>query len=408
MPSGLNMTLPEAERAKGPFDVARARRETAGCATHIHLNNAGASLMPDPVLDTVIGHLRMESGIGGYEAASAAAGRLDGVYGSVARLLNCAADEVALIENATRAWDMAFYSLTFRPGDRILTSVAEYASNYIAFLQMARRSGVVVDIIPNDAAGRISIEALEGMMDRRKTLVAVTHVPTNGGLVNPVVEVGRVARAHGALFLLDACQSVGQMPIDVETIGCDILSATGRKYLRGPRGTGFLYMRRSLLERVEPVFLDLHAATLTGPNDYRLEPTAKRFENWESYVAGRLGLGAAIDYALDWGIEAIKARIDLLSAHLRRRLADLKGVRLRDLGPDPCGIVSFTLDRAEPDEVALALRQQAVNVSVSRATSTLLDMRARGIERLIRASVHYFNTEEELESFAERLALLLD
>jgi cysteine desulfurase / selenocysteine lyase len=167
-------------------------------------------------------------------------------------------------------------------------------------------------------------------------------------------------------------------------------------------------MRRSLLERVEPVFLDLHAATLTGPNDYRLEPTAKRFENWESYVAGRLGLGAAIDYALDWGIEAIKARIDLLSAHLRRRLADLKGVRLRDLGPDPCGIVSFTLDRAEPDEVALALRQQAVNVSVSRATSTLLDMRARGIERLIRASVHYFNTEEELESFAERLALLLD
>ena len=244
-----------------PIDIERARRDTPATDSILHFNAAGAALMPTPVLQAQLRHLQLEADTGGYEAAAAEDARIEAIYDSIARLLNADRAEIALVQNATVAWDMAFYSVGFAPGDRILTAEAEYASNYIAFLQVARRTGAVIDIVPSDAAGELDIDALERMIDPRVKLIAITHVPTNGGLVNPAAEVGRIARAHGILYLLDACQSVGQMPIDVAAIGCDMLSATGRKYLRGPRGTGFLYVRRGVLDRLEPPLLDMQAAT---------------------------------------------------------------------------------------------------------------------------------------------------
>src|ERR1700678_3607043 len=242
-------------------DVARLRAETAGCEQTTFFNNAGASLQPRAVVARVIEHLRLEERIGGYEAADLVAPELVSLYDSVARLLGCAAEEIALQENATRAWEMAFYSLRFAPGDRIVTAANEYASNYIAFLQVAKRTGAEICVVESDQAGEVNLEALQGLLDDRVKLIALTHVPTNGGLVQPAARVGELARRAGIPYLLDATQSAGQMHLDVDALGCDMLSATGRKYLRGPRGTGFLYVRSGMLERLEPPSLDLHAAT---------------------------------------------------------------------------------------------------------------------------------------------------
>ncbi|ANP56553.1 aminotransferase class V [Streptomyces griseochromogenes] len=379
-----------------PEEVAQARLDTPGCTEVAHFNNAGAALMPRQVLDASVRHLRLEAAMGGYEAAAHAAEAIGSVYGSAARLLGCDRDEIALVDNATRAWDMAFHGIGFRPGDRVLTSMAEYGSNFIAYLRIAERDDVRIEVVPDDEHGQISVDALREAMDERVRLVSVTHVPTNGGLVNPAAEVGKVAREAGVLYLLDACQSVGQLAVDVRDIGCDMLSTTGRKYLRGPRGTGLLYVRREALDRIVPPALDLRGATWTAPDRYEMRPDARRFETWEANYAARLGLGAAIDHALEWGLPKIQGRVTWLAETLRERLGAIPGVRLRDLGIRRCGITTFTLDGVTADQIASVSAAQRVNVSVSRTTSTRLDMERRGLEEVVRASVHYYNTEEEI------------
>ena len=385
------------------LDLTRVRDETPGCRNVLHFNNAGMALTPRPVLEAQIRHLRREAETGGYEAAAEARDAVEHTYDAIAALLGCDRTEVALVENATRAWDMAFYAMPFAPGDRILTSRASYASNFIAFLQVARRTGAEVAVVPSDADGQVSVDALRRMIDERVKLIALTHMPTNGGLVNPAAEVGRAARDAGIPFLLDACQTAGQMPLDVDALGCDMLSATGRKYLRGPRGTGFLYVRRSRLEALEPPFLDLHAAPWTAPVRYEIRPDARRFETWEGNVAGKIALGTAVDYATTLGLDAIWERVRTLASDLRTRLDALPGCATHDLGRVRGGIVTFSADFMEAREVRRRLREERINVSVSTPSSTLLDAEARHLPDMVRASVHYYNTEEEIERFCETL-----
>lgn len=389
-------------------DVRRARAETPGCDAVVHFNNAGAALMPQPVIDAVRGHLDRETEIGGYEAEAEAEERLRSVYDELGALIGARPTEIAVVENATRAWDMAFYALTadFGPGDRILTAQAEYASNYLAYLQVARRTGAEVEVVPDDEDGQLSVAALRELLDERVRLISVTHVPTNGGLVNPAREIGRVANEAGVPFLLDACQSVGQLPVDVGELGCDLLAATGRKFLRGPRGTGFLYVREALIEQLEPPFVDLHAATWTARDQYRLQPDARRFETWEGYVAGKLGLGVAAAYARQWGLEAIRERVTGLADDLRVQFDSVDGIDLHDAGAERCAIVSFTVDGVSSAEVRSALAADAVNVSVSPRSHTRLDMEARGLPDLVRASPHYYNTEDEVARLAGAVSRL--
>ncbi|TYC80145.1 aminotransferase class V-fold PLP-dependent enzyme [Stappia sp. BW2] len=395
----MNETAPHITR----IDIDQVRADVPSCEDVLHFNNAGASLMPSEVFRALQTVLQNEYHVGGYEAEGRAGDDLAAFYTEFAGLLNAHSDEIAYVENATRAWDMAFYGLDLKSGDRIITHGSEYASNYLAFLQQAKRKGLHIDLAPSDSTGQIDVAGLEKLIGPRTRLVAITHVPTQGGLVNPAEAVGAITRKHGLLYMLDACQSVGQIDVDVEKIGCDILAGTGRKYLRGPRGTGFLYVRRAVLAQIDPPFIDLHSAHWTGPDSYELAKGARRFENWESYIAGRVGLMTAVRYARRIGLPAIEARVARLAEMLREALRQVDGVSIHDLGAKKCGIVSFRKEGVDPARMAEILGDQGINVSVSCLAYARLDLELRRLPSLLRASVHYFNNEDEIERFVEAI-----
>jgi cysteine desulfurase / selenocysteine lyase len=385
------------------FDLADLRADTPACRDLIHFNNAGAALMPDAVYHAQADHLALERRVGGYEAARLAAPQLAAFYTEFAALLNCDASEIAYTENATRAWDVAFYALPLKSGDRILTHATEYVSNYLAFLHQAKRRGLHIDVVPSDETGQIDTQALDAMVTAAHKLIAITHVPSQSGLVNPAAAVGAIAKKHSLIYLLDACQSVGQIAIDVQDVGCHILSGTGRKFLRGPRGTGFLYVSNTIVDTLDPPFIDLTAAQWTDDQTYTLAPGARRFENWESNVAGRIGLTTAVAYARAIGMDTIQQRTAALAQMLRDALTSVPGVTVQDQGQQKCGIVTFTKEGITPDAIYTALRGARINVSVTPLTYARLDLGPRGLTGLVRASVHYYNDEGEVDRFIAAL-----
>jgi selenocysteine lyase/cysteine desulfurase len=390
--------------AHATMDVDALRAQTPGCAHRIHLNNAGAALLAQPTLDAMTGQLRLEAEIGGYEAADQAREGIAAVYAAIAELVGGRSEEVALFDNATHAWNAAFYSVPLGRGDRILTGRAEYGSNVLAYWQAAERTGAEVAVVPNDRYGQLDVTALAAMADERTRLIGVSHVPTSGGLVQPVAEIGKIARACGALYLLDATQSVGQLPLAAAAIGCDMLTGTGRKFLRGPRGTGFLWVRTAALERLDPFVAEIGSATWDGHGGFTWAQGARRFGTWEHSYVNVLGLGAAVRQALDLGLPAIAQRAVTLGTRLRDQLGELPGVSTHDLGQTRCAIVTAKVSNRAADGVAAALRRAGLNVSTTVAEHNPLDTQDRGVHPLIRFSPHYYNTEDEIDRATELLA----
>ena len=392
------------------LDVDKIRAETPGIRHGAHLLACGSALMPQCVVDAVVEHTKLEAEIGGYEAQEAQAALLESVYDDVAQLINAKPREIALVENATVAWMHAFYALQFEPGDRVITCEAEYGSNFVSFLQRAKRDGIEIDVCPSDEHGVIDLEAMDALIGPRTKLIAITWIPTNGGLMNPAAKIGALAKAHDVPYLLDGCQAIGQTPVDVAALGCDFFSATGRKFLRGPRGTGFLYVAEKWLETLEPAMIDFFGATWTAPDAYALRDDARRFENWENAYALRAGLGVAARYALDVGGEAIAARAFALAERFRAGLADIPGAVLRDRGHltgiDRCAIVSFTIADLEPAATVAALRKKGLAIGTSSKEGALLDATARNLPLLLRAAPHYYNTEDEIDLLLNELAAL--
>ncbi|MEO0400093.1 MAG: aminotransferase class V-fold PLP-dependent enzyme [Pseudomonadota bacterium] len=388
------------------FDALRLMTP-GGDDGYAHFNAAGAALMDQSVLNVLTEHQQLEARIGGYEAARQARDAIESFYPTFARLLNAAPDEIAFMENATRAWQAVFYSLAFKPGDRILTCENEYASNYIAYLQRARRDGVEIDVAPTTDTGDMDVAALEAMVNDRTRLISITHVPTSSGSVAPAAEIGAVAKKYGVPYLLDACQSVGQMPIDVAAIGCDMLSATGRKYLRGPRATGVLYVSRAMQATLEPYVLDLHSAEWTARAEYDVRNDARRFENWEQNIAGKLALARAGENAAKIGLDRLYDRIQDLAATLRAALRRTPGVEVLDRGAALCGIVAFNVDGWAGEAVRAALFERGVAVSVIDGWNTRIDAERRGLNEVVRASVHYYTNEADIEKLIAALRGLM-
>ncbi len=388
------------------LDLAAIRAQTPGVKEKLHFNNAGAGLMPQVVLDAQLSYLQTEALNGGYETAVLMASEIENSYTAIARLINAMPDEIAVVENATVAWAQVFYGFPFKAGDRVLTTESEYASNFIAFLQLKKRLGIEIDVAPSDETGQVYCGQLEAMIGPKTAMICLNHIPTNGGLVQPAEKVGEIAQAHNIPYLLDACQSVGQLHLDVDELKCDFLSATGRKYLRGPRGTGFLYARKGSMDLLEPAVLDLHSAKWTSSTAYKMRDDARRFENWENNLAAKVGLGVAADYAFGLGTGATEERLVNLANDLRKKLSSIRGSEVFDLGERKGGITTFSLAGHDPFTMMAKLREQSINTSVSDRESTLLDATRRNLEPMLRASVHYYNSEEEVDRFVEAIEAL--
>jgi selenocysteine lyase/cysteine desulfurase len=384
--------------------VRRWREETPGCAVRAHLNNAGSALPPQSVLDTELDYLRREAEIGGYEAEDEARDRIHAVYGHLGRLLGCDARNVAIVENATVAVSQALSAFDFQPGDVLVTTRHDYSSNQVMYLALARRRGVEVrwaDELPEGGVDPDSLRRLAS--DARCRLVSLTWVPTNSGLVQEAEAVGEICAELGVSYLVDGCQAVGQMPVDMARLRCDFFGGTARKFLRGPRGLGFLYVSDRMLERgAYPLGLDMHGATLRGYEGFDLAPDARRFENWEFSYALVLGLGEAARYALDLGVERAGGRAIENAAWIRETLRAMPGVRIADRGRRLCAIVTAEVVGHEPAEVVQRLRGRGINVHVSQSE----DGDGGRAKPVVRISPHYYNSREELERTVEEIAAL--
>ncbi len=391
-----------------PIDVATERSITPGCASVAHLNNAGAALPTEATLAVEIDHLRLEAQIGGYEAAVVVAGRLAAVRAGAAQLIGAQDDEVVLTGSDTQGWGRALWGFALgggvAEGQRMLIDRIAYDSHYMALLQVAEHWGATIEVVPSQNDGTVDLDALSAALSSGPVaLCTTTHVGTHRGLVNPVEEMGVICRGAGVPFFVDACQSAGQLPLDVETMGCDVLTATGRKWLRGPRGTGFLYVRSDLAERMVPPGVGGDGAVWLDADHLQYRPGTERFVEFEIPVAAHLGLGAAIEHAAVLGIDTISERVAGLADQLRGLLRATDGVSEHDGGGRQAGIVSFTVEGVEPLVVKGAAAAAGINVSVTEAPAARLDMGGHRPTTTVRASPHYYNTDEELAALVEVL-----
>jgi len=387
-----------------PHEIQALRAATPGTREYIHFNNAGCSMPPESTLDTVIRYLREEALNGGYETEAKYAAQLRDVYTLIGKLINADPNEIAIVENASTGWHLAFNGIDFQPGDEVITSEMEYVTGHLGFLNVKKTRDIRVTVIPNDAHGNFDLAALGNAINPKTRLIAITHIPSTAGNILPVEAIGRVARRHNILYLVDACQSVGQLPLDVEAIGCDMLAVTGRKYLRAPRGTGFVYVRKNVWDKLRLFFIDGHSVTSVTRDSFKLLDNARRFELYEKNRALVLGLGAAVQYALDLGLGRIEERIGDLAGTLRARLAAIPGVTVHDKGDRLCGIVTFSVAGIDAQKVKAALQEKKINVSVGNAQNTLVYMNRHHLISVVRASLHYYNTYQEIDTLCSAVA----
>lgn len=390
------------------LNIEKLRADTPGTQAVVHFNSAGCSLPVKESIDIITEYLQLEATLGGYEVKNKYENVINEFYTEAAQLINASADEIAIVGNASDGINKMLFSIPWKAGDVILTTEVEYGNCYLNYLKLKEEKGIEIKIVPSDDDGNILLEKMEEMISPKVKLIAVTHIPTNSGLIMPAEEIGKIAKKHQVLYLLDACQSVGHIPIDVQKIKCDFLSTTSRKYLRGPRGLGFIYVKKEVLPILKPITLDMVTAHWKDEDSYDLDCNIKIFEQWEKSYALVLGFSKALSYLNNLGIENTWKRIQHLSAYLRSGLEKIGGIEVTDIGKNKCGIVTFLMAGVDPEELVNALLQQGINLSVSPRFTSVLDMDKRGLSGVCRASVHYYNTEAEIDILLEKVEQIFE
>lgn len=385
------------------IDLEQSRNDTPAVDRVIHFNNAGCALSPSCVTDAVLSHLKLEQELGGYEAATFADTAVMSFYDQFARLLNCSPKQIAAIENASRAWDMALYAIDWQEGDQIITVDNEYVSNYIGLLHLQQQKQIEIVLLPCNELGQVDSNRVREAITPKTRMIALTHVSSQRGDIQPAEEIGEIASEFELIYLLDACQSAGQIDLDVNKLKCDFLVGTGRKYLRGPRGTGFLFASERMLRESQPIFADNHSAAWTSPKSYAFRDDAKRFETWERNIAGVIGLAEAVRYACDFGVKNIEKRVLQLAMELNSKLATLPSVRVFERSQNLSGIVTFQKDTVTASALAQILQEKQINTSVSKQANAQLDLAVNNTGDVNRASIHYYNSSEEIDRFVDAI-----
>jgi cysteine desulfurase / selenocysteine lyase len=398
--------------------INKLRDDTLGCKQFLHLNNAGASMQPHQVVRAVIHYLEQEELIGGYELATNEAEKLNDFYSQAAKLLNASPDEIAFFDSATRAWLAALDSLNLQANDSIIICDNDYGSNEMAY-QKLKAKGVEIRQAATDKHGNLNLDDLVKQIDPSTKLLAFNHIPSCNGIINPVEKIGALANKHNVIFLLDACQSLGHLPIDVKQIGCHMLSATGRKYLRAPRGTGLLYVDKALLLKLTPKHLDIHGASMQSNVvaeslfEQKVQPVASaiRYELFEQNMALKRGITEALSYANALDLAQTFAHIQTLAMMLREGLSKLDGFKVTDLGNAPSnmsGIVCCYHEQIPSAKIKLLLAEQHIHCSTSLPDSGYQLFAKHQWPELVRFSIHYYNTEQEIEHLIIRLTALIE
>ncbi|MFB6454976.1 aminotransferase class V-fold PLP-dependent enzyme [Chitinophaga sp. Hz27] len=387
------------------MDLNTLRRDTPGCDHVIHLNNAGAALIPLPVLTAMQEYIKEEAEFGGYETAEKYAVALDSFYDLAAQLLQTHSRNIAFTTNSTDSYNKALSAVPFKEGDVVLLTENDYPANFISLINLEKRYGIKLVLVKNVADGEIDLEDLE---DKIRTyhpkLVSITHIPTSSGLVQPAEAIGEITSRYDTLYLLDACQSLGQLPVTAAATKADFISGTTRKFLRGPRGAGLLYVSdRALDMGLEPLLPDGAGNVWTGPFTYTPGTDAKRFELWEKSRAIQMGSIAALKYLLDIGIENVSTRNQMLATELRLALQEVPGVKLQDRGKQLSSIITFTVAGKQEAGAKQFFRERGINIFTSLKSSAVIDFQEKGIDWVMRVSPHYYNDGEELTRFLEVL-----
>ncbi|HBS12791.1 MAG TPA: aminotransferase [Flavobacteriaceae bacterium] len=385
------------------IDINQIRKDITDYGEKIFLNSAGSSLMPKSVVQEINRYLLEEEKFGGYSVAELKTNEIADFYNQTAQLIGAEAHNIAFTHDATDAYIKALSSIHFKHNDIIITTDDDYASNHIQFISLQKRFGIKIVRIKNLENGELDMIDFQKLVDKHNPkLVAVTHVPTNSGLIQNIEAIGEICYNQKIIFLLDACQSVGQLSINVTKIKCDFLTATGRKFLRGPRGTGFLFISDRLLKNgFSPLMIDGGGAVWKAIDQFDILENAKRFETWEAPYALIMGFREAIRYANNIGLENIQSYNQKLMLRLRENLIGIQGVKLFDKGLKNCNILTFRKDGKSLAKIKEKLNSNNVFFSVSRKEWGVIDFNKKGIDWVIRLSPHYFNTIEEIDNVSK-------
>lgn len=378
---------------------------------YMYFNNAGAGLMSKGTYETLTNHMEIEMNVGAYKAAAIKSDAVNNFYLLAAKLLNAGSkDEIAFIDSASRGWNLIIYGLDIKESDVIVTLSSEYGTNLLTIYDIAKRTHCGIKVIQCDNEGNFSLDDVDQALQSGGTILAVSHVAAQGSIVNPVVELGILAQKYDAIYIVDGCQAVGQIKVDVQQINCCAYVTAGRKWLRGPRGTGILYVRRNAPIRTPQIDLasaDLVFDELGTVVDVKVRDDAKQFELWEKSTSSLLGLANAIQEYMDYGIDTAEQEICAKANYIRSFVVSNQHLALVGSENSSTGVVGFYIkDPKQEKKVKELIEKENFIISYVCDWDCPTFFPQNGVQYIFRISPHYYTSNDDIQAICNLIQRL--